>query len=173
MAKRTNSNTSARGSNKAPEVPAFDFATHAQRYGAVGKHAAIEAVSATNNAGSQWVSIRNAFVEGQTAGFARETHDAIFAAGDAVKGKKAPWYRTYKSVLNSAIELGLTVAPDMGMSALQKAIKAAKEEKAENDPEAAAAKATQLLEMFAKMAQGCLNAGIPKTKLAAVLKGLE
>lgn len=169
---RSKSNTNVKGTIKAQPV-AFIFAEHAQQYGAIGKHAAIEAVNSTNNAGSQWVSIRDAFVEGQDAGFARETHDAIFAAGDAVKGKKAPWYRTYKSILNSAIEYKLTVTKDMGMSALQKAIKGAKEDKAANDPTAAAAKAQQLIEMFTKMAQGCLNAGIEKATLAKVLKSIE
>lgn len=152
-----------------PDAWAFDGAM----LGQLGQEMAQAAAQQTQAAGTYWDRCRTHYVAAQDHGKAQEALDALFGPGEKVKGKKAPWYRTYKSLLSTANEIGVTVTNDMGMSALQKAIKLAKEEASENDPETAAAKDAQLLDMFTKMAQGCLNRGISKAKLAAILKGLE
>jgi vacuolar-type H+-ATPase subunit E/Vma4 len=65
------------------------------------------------------------------------------------------------------------VADDEGMSAIQARIKEAKQAEIDNDPEMAEEKNRQMLEMFRRQAQGCLNRGIPKAQLAAILKELQ
>lgn len=155
----------------APVIVAWAF--DAARYGSLGQEMGQAAVQQVSAAGTYWDRCRTLYVEAQNHGVAQEALDALFGPGDKVKGKKAPWYRTYKSLLNSALTLKLTVTDAMGMSALQKAIKGAKEDAADENDEAREAKAAQLLEMFKKIAQGCLNKGITKAELAKALKELE
>lgn len=138
-----------------------------------GQEMAQAAAGQVKNAGTYWDRCRTHFSEAQRNGKAEEAITAMFAAGDNVKGKKAPWYRTYKSILNAAVTLAIKVTDDMGMSALQKAIKAAKDDAAENDPAKKAEKDANALEMFKRMCIGCLNRGIPKAKLAAIVKESE
>lgn len=161
----------AKAKPSTPVIVVWTF--DAQRYGSLGQEMGQAAVQQVAAAGTYWDRCRTLYVEAQNNGAAQEALDALFGPGDKVKGKKAPWYRTYKSLLNSALTLGLTVTDQMGMSALQKAIKGAKEDAADENEEAAAAKDAQLLEMFKKIAQGCLNRGITKKALAEALKGLE
>lgn len=138
-----------------------------------GQEMAQAATQQVSNAGTYWDRCRTMFTEAQRNGKAAEALEAIFKPGENVKGKKAPWYRTYKSILGSAVALGLSVTDDMGMTALQKAIKVAKDEAAEKDPQLRQEKDNNALEMFKRMCVGCLNRGIPKSKLAAILKDAE
>jgi hypothetical protein len=97
----------------------------------------------------------------------------MFSPGESVKGRKAPWYRTYKSLLTAAADRGITVGHDTGVSALQKLIKESKDADVESDPEKHEAKEAQLIGMFQRLATGCLNFGIPMKRLAAALKEVE
>lgn len=155
-----------------PEAtPAWEL--DATRYGALGQEMATSAVQQVAAAGSYWDRCRTLYVEAQNHGKAQEALDCLFGPGEKVKGKKAPWFRTYKSILSNALLHGVTLTDDMGMSAAQQAVKAAKDEATDSDAEASAAKDEQLVGMFTKLAQGCLNRGIAKSKLATILKGLE
>lgn len=152
-------------------TPAYEF--NAQVFGALGREMAEAAAQQTSAAGNYWDRSRTLYVEAQNNGKAQEALDAMFGPGDKVKGKKAPWYRAYKSQLTSCLKLGITVDNSMGMTAVAKLIKGAKEAAADDSAEASAAKDAQLLDMFKKMAQGCLNRGIDKKQLATILKELE
>lgn len=143
------------------------------RFSATGQEMAVAAAQANVQSGTFWDRCRTLFVEAQEHGKAQEAVSVLFSAGDKVKGKKAPWYRTYKSLLNSCLTLNVKLDNSHGMSAVQKLIKIAKETKLENDPEAQAAKAEDLKGMFKRMAQGCLNAGVKKSELVAILKEVE
>lgn len=138
-----------------------------------GQEMAQAAAGQVKNAGTYWDRCRTHFAEAQRNGKAEEAIAAMFAAGDNVKGKKAPWYRTYKSILNAAVKLAIKVTDDMGMTALQKAIKAAKDNAAEHDPAKKAEKDAAALEWFRKWATACLARGIEKAKLAQIVKEAE
>lgn len=164
-----------RGKGKASAViaaaPAWEF--DPSRYGALGQEMAIAAKQQVQSAGTFWDRCRTLYVEAQEHGKAQEALDALFGPGEKVKGKKAPWFRTYKSILTNALTNGVTITNEMGMSAAQKSVKAAKDEATDNDEESSQAKTNSLLDMFTKLAQGCLNRGVPKSQLATILKGLE
>jgi hypothetical protein len=144
-----------------------------ERYTGLGAEMAQAAASQTVAVGTLWNRCRTLFTEAQRIGKAGEAVELLFAPGERVKGKKAPWYRTYKSLLTNAVKLNVPVTDDMGMTALQKAIKAAKETAEENDPEAAKAKNAQMLGMFQRMVSGCLARGISKADLARIVKEAE
>lgn len=149
------------------------FILNTESLGSFGQEMAQAATQQVSNASTYWDRCRTYFTEAQRNGKAAEALEAIFKPGENVKGKKAPWYRTYKSILGSAVALNLTVTDSMGMTALQKAIKIAKDEAADNDPKLKAEKDANALEMFKRMVVGCLNRGIPKSKLATILKDAE
>ena len=90
--------------------------------------------NARPHAATLWDRARTYFVQAQEHGQSEAAVVALFSAGDEVKGRKAPWYRTYKSLLSSASKLSINVTNEMGVTALQKEIKAAKDEA--QDPEA-------------------------------------
>lgn len=155
MAKRTNNTTT---------TITFD----ANVAGVLGQEMATAAHQQVVGAVSYWDRCRTVFSAAQAQGKGQEAFDAIFGPGEKVKGKKAPWYRTYKSILSNALQHGVTIGQDMGMSAAQAAVKEAKDNAAD-----AGDKAAKLVEMFTKMAQGCLNAGVSKAKLDTIIKGLD
>lgn len=143
------------------------------RYSAFGTEMAQAAAQAVKGAGNFWDRCRTLFIEAHEHGRGEEAVNLIFQPGESVKGRKAPWYRTYKSILTSALTYGIQVGHDTGVSGLQAKIKEAKDEAADNDPAMKAAKDQQLLGMFERMAQGCLNRGIAKKDLAAILARLS
>lgn len=145
-----------------------DWSLDVGRYEALGEEMANAAVSSVKEAGTLWDRARTFFVEAQAHGQGEAAVVALFHPGDNIKGRKAPWYRTYKSLLSSAVKLSINVTNEMGMSALQKEIKAAKDEA--QDPEA---KKAQLIGMFLRLAKGCLEKGITKAQLAKELTKLE
>lgn len=145
----------------------------AERYTGLGAEMAQAAASQTVAVGTLWNRCRTLFVEAQAVNKGQEAVDLLFAPGERVKGKKAPWYRTYKSLLTNAVKLNVTVTNDMGMTSLQKAIKVAKEANEENDPDAAKAKDEQMIGMFQRMVNGCLARGISKARLATIVKDAE
>lgn len=128
-----------------------------------GVEVATAATAVTAATGNAWACLRTIISEAQANGCGKEAAEAFFAAGDGVKGKKAGWWRGYKSAINNALALNITITNDMGYSALLAAIK---EAKGPTDPE-------KLLAMVEKMAQGYLNNGGDKAKLLALVKGLE
>lgn len=164
MARRTKNN---------PEAAQVAYVFDASRFGTLGQEMAQAAAQQTQAAGTYWDRARTLYVEAQDNGCAQAAIDALFGPGEKVKGKKAPWFRTYKSILSSSLKHGIVITNAMGMTAVQKLIKGAKESAAENDETAAAAKDQQLLDMFTKMAQGCLNRGITKATLAKIIKDME
>lgn len=127
-----------------------------------GVEVATAATASTKVSGNAWATLRTIISEAQAAGFGREAFEAFFNAGDKVKGKKAGWWRGYKSAINNALNLGITITNEMGYSALLAAIKDARP----TDP-------NKLLAMVEKMAQGYLNNGGDKAKLMALIKSLE
>lgn len=128
-----------------------------------GVEVATAATAVTAATGNAWACLRTIISEAQANGCGKEAFEAFFNAGDKVKGKKAGWWRGYKSAINNALELGITITNDMGYSALLTAIK---EAKGPTDP-------AKLLAMVEKMAQGYLNAGGDKAKLLATIKEME
>lgn len=138
------------------------------RLESLGREMAEAAVKSVKDAGTLWDRARTGFVEAQEHGRGAEAVEALFHAGDETKGRKAPWYRTYKSILTSAVKLNIAVSNEMGVTALQTKIKAAKAEQA--DPEV---KQAQLRGMFERLAKGCLNAGISRADLAKIIKEIE
>lgn len=163
---------SSKATKSAP-VKAAPFMLQEDQLSAFGIEMATAATQAISSAGNYWDRCRTMFVPAQQNGKGKEALDALFNAGDKVKGKKAPWYRTYKSILNSALTLGIAVTDAMGMSELQKAIKARKDEAAENDPAVREEKIANAKKMFRNMAIGCLKLDVPKSELARILKDCE
>lgn len=141
-----------------------------ERLTALGQEMATAATQQVRSSGTYWERCREVFMEAQTHNKAQEAVQELFAAGDKVEGRKAPWYRTYKSLLTACATRNIIVTVDMGMSQVQKLIKEHKQAEIESDPEAKSAKDEQMIEMFRRLAQGCLNRGIEKKVLAAVLK---
>lgn len=160
-----------KGRKGKPAADSWQF--DANRYGQLGQEMATAAAAQTQSAVNYWDRCRTLYVEAQAHGAGQEAIAALFGPGEKVKGKKAPWFRTYKSILVNALSHGVTIGNDMGMTAAQKAVKIAKEDGIDNDPVKAEAKTSQLVEMFTKLAQGCLNRGVSKAQLATILKGLE
>lgn len=143
------------------------------RFGQLGVELATKAVQAVSEAGTLWDRCRTLYCEAQEHGKQEDAIAAIFGPGEKVKGKKAPWYRTYKSLLTNANKLHVTVTNDMGMTALQKAIKASKAEAEEQDEEQGEAKVAQLKGMFINFAKALLERGVTKAELAKLLKDVE
>lgn len=174
---RTSETTRRRGRppKKAPEAHAPRSRWHldVDQLHALGQEMATAATQQVRSSGTYWERCRDQFIEAQTHGVAQQALEALFGAGDAVEGKKAPWYRTYKSLLTTSAQRGIILTADMGMSTVQKLIKEHKAAEIENDPHAKEVKDQQMLEMFRRLAQGCLNRGISKSDLAAVLKELQ
>jgi hypothetical protein len=134
----------------------------------IGRNVATIATQQKAQAGNNWDVLRTHYVAAQDAGKAAEWLEATFTnGGDRVKGAKAAWYRAYKSNLTGAHEYGVTVTDGMGATAVQNAVRDARQE-----GKSEAERQEQLYQMFLKMAQGALNAGVTKAKLAAGLKGL-
>lgn len=152
---------------------ADDFVMDHAKYQKFGQEMATAATQQVAKADTYWNQCRSLFIEAQSHGRASEAITDLFSPGESIKGRKAPWYRTYKSLLNNCVTYKIKVAEDDGMSAIQARIKDAKQEEIDNDPEKAEEKNQQMLEMFKRQAQGCLNRGIPKAQLAAILKELQ
>lgn len=145
-------------------------------YGSLGHEAAVAATQQVKAAGNYWDRMRTLYVAAQDVGQAAEAIAALFGAGDKVKGKKAPWYRNYKSCLTRAQERGVTVTNDMGAAALAQALKAqavTNGSDSDGDSDQDATKLEGLLVMFDRMAKGALNAGATKAQLAKRLAALE
>lgn len=109
------------------QAPAFTL--DVQHLSTVGTQVGTLASETAKAGDSAYASVRTAIVEALVGGgheAAAEAHKALFTAAYAVKGAKAQWLRTYKSVFNSAIELKLAFDHSTGLTALQKLIKAAK-----------------------------------------------
>lgn len=164
----TGSNAKAQTARKPQSRKRDDWALDSARYAKLGHEMAEAAVNNVKDAATLWDQARSYYVEAQQHGQAEAAVVALFSAGDEVKGRKAPWYRTYKSILGSAAKLSIAVTNEMGMSALQKEIKAAKDD--QQDPEA---KKAQLIGMFIRLAKGCLNAGVEKRALVKALTEAE
>lgn len=159
MARKTNNAKTNKTNNTAAAQYVLDVEAVAKR----GVEVATAATAVTAATGNAWACLRTIISEAQANGCGKEAAEAFFAAGDAVKGKKAGWWRGYKSAINNALALGITITNDIGYSALLQAIK---EAKGPTDP-------AKLLAMVEKMAQGYLNAGGDKAKLLSVVKALE
>lgn len=134
----------------------------------IGRNIATIATQQKAQAGNNWDVLRTGYVQASAAGVAQDWLTATFEnGGDKVKGAKAAWYRTYKSILSGAHEHAVELTDSMGSTAAQNAVRDARQDaKPESERQA------QLYQMFLKMAQGALNAGVSKAKLAAGLKGL-
>lgn len=150
-----------------------DFIFDEQQYVHLGEEMAQEASKQVSNAGSFWERCRDMYVGAQEHGRAEDALRALFSPGDTMQGRKAPWYRTYKSILTSCFNLKIKVAHDHGVTTVQRLIKDARDAIVERDPRARAAKDQQVLVMFTRLAQGCLNRGISKQALVAALKDLQ
>lgn len=134
----------------------------------IGRNVATIATQQKAQGSNAWDVLRTGYVQASKAGVAQDWLEATFTnGGDRVKGAKAAWYRSYKSNLMGAHEHGVTITDDMGATAAQNAVRDARQE-----GKGEAERQEQLYQMFLKMAQGALNAGVSKAKLAAGLKGL-
>ncbi len=161
-------------SRRSPAVkPDKDWLLPSDQLNALGVTMAQAAVQQTQASGNYWDQCRTQFVTAQEHGRGKEAIQAIFGPGEKVQGRKAAWYRTYKSILTSAVDRGIQVTNDMGMTALQGAIKAAKQAEVDSDPKKHAEKEANMLEMFTRLAKGCLGLGITKQRLAQALKDVE
>lgn len=148
-------------------APAYTF--NADDATTIGRNVATIATQQKAQAGNNWDVLRTGYVQASKAGKAAEWLEATFTnGGDRVKGAKAAWYRSYKSNLTGAHEYGVEVTDSMGATAVQNAVRDARQ-----DGKSEAERQEQLYQMFLKMAQGALNAGVTKAKLAAGLKGLD
>lgn len=159
--------------HSASQVHRDDYIFDEEQYVHLGQEMAQEASKQVSNAGSFWERCRDMYVAAQEHGRAEDAIRALFSPGDTLQGRKAPWYRTYKSLLTSCFNLKIKVEGDAGVTNIQQQIKAAKDKIIERDPRARAAKDQQVLEMFKRLAQGCLNRGIAKQSLVAALKDLQ
>lgn len=152
------------------EMHKDDYVFAVQEFEALGQEMAVAATQQISAATTYWDRCRSLYVQAQDHGRAQEAIVALFAPGEAVRGKKAPWYRTYKSILTQCEQRGLHLSNETGMSAAQQLIKEAKQSEVESDPTAKKLKDEQMIGMFQRLAQGCLNRGI---KLARLVKVLE
>ncbi len=158
-------------SPKPADAPAW--ALDADRLTKLGTDMVNAAVGQVKEGGTFWDCVRTQYVDAQAHGAGEAALVAIFAPGEKIKGKKAPWYRTYKSLLTNAHNRGIVINNEMGMGTVQAAIKASKEEEVDSDPAKAAEKQANLITMFERLAKGCLSSGVTKAKLAEVLKNIE
>ena len=150
-----------------------DWLFDRQQYEGLGLEMAQAATKQVENAGTYWEKCRSLFVEAQQHNRAHDAVLALFHAGDEVRGRKAPWYRTYKSILTQCADRKIKIDNETGMTQVQKLIKEAKEKEIENDPEAKVAKDEQLLAMLERMVVGCLNRGIDKKRIAEIVKAAQ
>lgn len=172
MTVQATTETSTRARGRAVKEPVHRERWHldTDRLAALGHEMATAATQQVRSSGTYWERCRDSFIEAQTHHKEQEALAALFSAGDKVAGKKAPWYRTYKSLLTACAQRDIVVTTEMGMTQVQKLIKEHKAAEIEQDPEAKQAKDEQMVEMFRRLAQGCLNRGIDKKQLAQVLK---
>lgn len=139
----------------------------------LGQEMAERASSQVKDAGNYWSRCRDIYIAAQDHGRAEQALAALFTPGDNIQGRKAPWYRTYKSILTSALSLKIRVEGEFGVTALQRLIKEAKDAAVESDPKAKQLKDEQMIVMFTRLAQGCINRGIEKQTLVNALRGLS
>lgn len=170
MALATNTETRGR---RATSRAKDDFMLDHEKYLKFGQEMATAATQQTSTAETYWNTCRSLFIEAQQHKRTGEALVDLFSPGDNIKGRKAPWYRTYKSLLTACHDRKIKVTEEDGVTAIQAKIKEAKQAEIDNDPEKAEEKNQQMVEMFRRQAQGCLNRGIPKTQLAAILKELQ
>lgn len=114
---------------QAQQVQAPAFTLDTDHIATIGTQVGTLASETAKAGDTAFSTVRTHIVEALVGGgyeTAGEAHKALFAAAYAVKGAKAQWLRTYKSVFNSAIELRIPFDHSTGLSALQKLIKAAK-----------------------------------------------
>lgn len=157
----------------ASQVHKDDYIFDEEVYVHLGTEMAQQASKQVSDAGSYWEKCRNLYVAAQDHGRAQDALRALFSPGDTMQGRKAPWYRTYKSLLTSCFNMKIKVQDTLGMTAVQALIKAAKQQIIDRDPRKRAEKDAQVLEMYKRLAQGCLNRGITKQQLVAALKDLQ
>lgn len=130
----------ARKTSSAKNASAPAYVLDVERVAAKGQEIAAAAASVNTVSTNAWDMVRTLFVEAQDNGAMAEAYAVFFGAGDAVKGKKAGWYRGYKSAINNAMAYKIKLDNSMGYSALLAAIKDAK----------GGASLEKLLEMAAK-----------------------
>lgn len=117
----------AKDQGQKSQAPEFKLDT--DRIAIIGTQVGTLANGAAKAGDTAFDTVRTHIVDALVGGgyeTAGEAHKALFTAAYAVKGAKAQWLRTYKSVFNSAIELRIPFDHSTGLSALQKLIKAAK-----------------------------------------------
>jgi hypothetical protein len=158
MAKNTNNSAK-------PAAAAVAATIDMEAAKALGKSVGTIATSANVQAGNVWAQSRTHYVLAQSAGKASEWCAAFVAGIKSVKGRKAPWARTYSSILVRAAKLGVIIGDDMGANDAQKAVKAAQDAAA--DP---AEKAKQALEMARRFMVAALEAGASVKDMQAALK---
>lgn len=149
-----------------------DYVFEVKEFESLGQEMAVAATQQTVAASTYWDKCRSLFVQAQDHGRAADAIVALFAPGEAVKGKKAPWYRTYKSILTQCEQRGLHITNEHGVTAAQALIKESKANEIEADPAAKKLKDAQMIDMFRRLAQGCLNRGIKLATLNNVMREL-
>ncbi len=154
--------------NKKASVAALIAAFSIEDSQALGHRIALTAADAHLKNESVWSECRTYLVAAIGAGKGQEYVDAFREGGSKVKGKKAPWYRTYLCIMQGAVQHGVKVTDDMGAKAAQVAVQDAK-----RDARPVSEAQAQALIMFERAAQGCLNQGITMATLAKTLKPLK
>lgn len=145
----TNTKTNTKtGKGKGKAAPAASLDTAAAL--ALGKSVGEEATKANISAGNIWATARTHYVLAQGVKQAKEWVEAFGKGIKSVKGRKAPWARTYLSILTRAAKLGVNISDEMGMGDAQKAVKAAQDELA--DPTQKAKEAWNMAERFIRSA---------------------
>jgi hypothetical protein len=132
---------------------------------ALGKSVGTAATEANVQSSNVWATCRTHYCLAQSAGKAGEWCDQFVKGVKSVKGRKAPWARTYSSILVRAAKLGVTIENAMGANDAQKAVKAAQDAAADPTEKAKAA-----LEMARRFMIAALEAGVNPRDLAAALK---
>jgi hypothetical protein len=143
-----NKGNAGKGKGKAGDAPVIKLDTAAAL--ALGKTVGTEATKANVTAGGIWATARTHYVVAQTIGKADEWVSAFGKGIKSIKGKKAPWARTYLSILTRAAKLGVKIEDAMGANDAQKAVKTAQDEKA--DPAQKAKEAWSMAERFIRSA---------------------
>lgn len=151
----------ARSNTSKSKTPAATLDTEAAL--ALGKTVGKAATEANVTAGGIWASARTHYVLAQGIGKATEWVEAFGKGIKSVKGKKAPWARTYLSILTRAAKLGVKVEDGMGANDCQKAVKEAQD--ALTDPTQKAKEAWAMAERFIRSAFD--NGADPKEALAS------
>lgn len=136
------------------------FVLNVEEVATLGKEAATLAASSVVQAGNVWNRIRSLYVPAQEAGQSNEFVTALFEAGDKVKGKKAPWYRAYKSILSRAAKDGVTVTSAMSAKQAQDAVR-----DAADATETAEEKKAKALAFFGRMWASAIANGLTEAEL--------